>query len=310
MNRPHSKTEKKNKRKKRKKELWDWPGAWLRPSRHSSCWARRCRSRSQSGRCCNRCCPPSSGWSACRAGCWCSRSTWRRCWPPWRPRQPWSLRILSTGRKREREREREREGERRKWRWRNCFIEYKAWLAPAYGRQEATKIKIDEIATYPFFKIKIIKLVSSDLSKHTHPPSLPLTHTRLTLHGGLKSVDGVNLGDKDAGTEVSQSLAATLANITITGNKADLHASKKENTSIRDHSHAVLMSNLFFCQPWKHYLQKESQYNVWFSSYRLRGKTEERWGHCAGHTQQRSKHWQITRTVQCIAALHKLCEKK
>ena len=84
-------------------------------------------------------------------------------------------------RKGEREREREREGERRKWKWRNCSIEYKAWLAPAYGRQEATKTKIDEIATYPLFKIKIIKHVSSDLRKHTHPPSLPLslTHTHV-----------------------------------------------------------------------------------------------------------------------------------
>ena len=44
----------------------------------------------------------------------------------------------------------------------------------------------------------------------------------IALDCSLEGVDGVNLGDKNAGTHAVKSLGATLADITITGNDGDL----------------------------------------------------------------------------------------
>lgn len=44
----------------------------------------------------------------------------------------------------------------------------------------------------------------------------------VTLNGSLESVDGVDLGDEDAGTHGVESLGATLADITVTGDDSDL----------------------------------------------------------------------------------------
>eukprot|EP00043_Microstomoeca_roanoka_P006097 m.60201 g.60201 ORF g.60201 m.60201 type:complete len:366 (+) comp13270_c0_seq1:453-1550(+) len=44
----------------------------------------------------------------------------------------------------------------------------------------------------------------------------------VTLHGGLESVDGVNLGDQDASTHTTKRLSATLTDITIASNDGSL----------------------------------------------------------------------------------------
>ena len=43
-----------------------------------------------------------------------------------------------------------------------------------------------------------------------------------TLHGSLESVDGIDLGDEDASAEGTESLGASLADITIASNDSDL----------------------------------------------------------------------------------------
>lgn len=44
----------------------------------------------------------------------------------------------------------------------------------------------------------------------------------VALDGGLEGVDGINLGDEDAGTHAAQSAGAALADITISSNNSDL----------------------------------------------------------------------------------------
>ena len=47
-------------------------------------------------------------------------------------------------------------------------------------------------------------------------------HNLVTLHSGLKGVDGVNLGNQDAGSHSGQGLSASLADISITSNDGSL----------------------------------------------------------------------------------------
>lgn len=44
----------------------------------------------------------------------------------------------------------------------------------------------------------------------------------LTLHGGLQGVDGVDLGDDDAGAKASQGLDAALAHVSVAGHHGHL----------------------------------------------------------------------------------------
>lgn len=44
----------------------------------------------------------------------------------------------------------------------------------------------------------------------------------VTGHGGLEGVDGVDLSDNDSGTVSSESLSATLSNVSETGDDGDL----------------------------------------------------------------------------------------
>ena len=45
----------------------------------------------------------------------------------------------------------------------------------------------------------------------------------VSLHGCLQRVDGVNLGDDDTAAETAQGHGAALADISVAGNKSDLH---------------------------------------------------------------------------------------
>lgn len=44
----------------------------------------------------------------------------------------------------------------------------------------------------------------------------------VALHGGLKSVDGIDFGDEDAGAESAKSLGAALADVSVSGDAGDL----------------------------------------------------------------------------------------